>query len=56
MNGAYPRANANGALNPFLCSDQYCTRYLPGARGKGAPDSATQHVGFRCVLSPKPKD
>jgi sulfatase modifying factor 1 len=36
----------------FLCSDQYCTRYLPGARGKGASDSAASHVGFRCVLSP----
>jgi formylglycine-generating enzyme len=36
----------------FLCSDQYCTRYLPGARGKGAPDSAASHVGLRCVLSP----
>jgi sulfatase modifying factor 1 len=33
----------------FLCSDQYCTRYLPGARGKGAVDSAASHVGFRCV-------
>jgi sulfatase modifying factor 1 len=33
----------------FLCSDTYCTRYLPGARGKGAPDSAASHVGFRCV-------
>lgn len=38
----------------FLCSDLYCTRYLPGARGKGAPDSAASHVGFRCVLSPTP--
>jgi formylglycine-generating enzyme required for sulfatase activity len=37
----------------FLCSDQYCTRYLPGARGKGASDSAASHVGLRCVLSPK---
>ena len=36
----------------FLCSDVYCTRYLPGARGKGACDSAASHVGFRCVLSP----
>jgi formylglycine-generating enzyme required for sulfatase activity len=36
----------------FLCSDQYCTRYLPGARGKGAPDSGASHVGFRCVLAP----
>jgi formylglycine-generating enzyme required for sulfatase activity len=36
----------------FLCTDQYCTRYLVGARGKGAPDTASNHVGFRCVLSP----
>jgi formylglycine-generating enzyme len=35
----------------FLCTDQYCTRYLPGARGKGAQDSAATHVGFRCVMS-----
>jgi sulfatase modifying factor 1 len=38
----------------FLCSDLYCVRYLPGARGKGATDSGASHVGFRCVLSPKP--
>jgi sulfatase modifying factor 1 len=37
----------------FLCSDLYCTRYLPGARGKGAPDSAANHIGFRCVVSAK---
>jgi formylglycine-generating enzyme required for sulfatase activity len=37
----------------FLCSDLYCTRYLPGARGKGDPSSAASHVGFRCVLSAK---
>jgi formylglycine-generating enzyme required for sulfatase activity len=36
----------------FLCADNYCTRYLPGARGKGATDSGASHVGFRCVLSP----
>jgi len=39
----------------FLCSDQYCTRYLPGARGKGSPDSGASHVGFRCALSPRPE-
>ncbi|MGE3817985.1 MAG: formylglycine-generating enzyme family protein [Isosphaeraceae bacterium] len=33
----------------FLCSDMYCTRYLPGARGKAAIDSGTTHAGFRCV-------
>jgi sulfatase modifying factor 1 len=47
--GALKRVQRGGS---FLCSDQYCTRYLPGARGKGAPDSAASHVGFRCVLSP----
>jgi sulfatase modifying factor 1 len=35
----------------YLCSDEYCTRYLPGARGKGEPGSAASHVGFRCVRS-----
>jgi formylglycine-generating enzyme required for sulfatase activity len=36
----------------FLCTDQYCTAYLPGARGSGAIDTGNSHVGFRCVLSP----
>lgn len=35
----------------FLCSDQYCTRYMPGGRGKGAIDSGASHLGFRCVRS-----
>jgi sulfatase modifying factor 1 len=33
----------------YMCSDSYCTRYVPGARGKGEPNSAAGHVGFRCV-------
>jgi formylglycine-generating enzyme len=33
----------------FLCSDQYCTRYLVGSRGKGAVDSGGSNVGFRGV-------
>lgn len=33
----------------FLCSRLYCTRYLVGSRGKGAPESAASHSGFRCV-------
>jgi formylglycine-generating enzyme required for sulfatase activity len=36
----------------YLCCDNYCMRYLPGARGKGEPESATNHVGFRCVRDP----
>ncbi len=35
----------------YLCTDQYCTAYEVGARGKGAPDSGTNHVGFRCVMT-----
>ena len=35
----------------FLCSDDYCTRYRPGTRGKGEPTSAASHIGFRCVRS-----
>src|SRR5262249_38157984 len=37
----------------FLCADNYCIRYLPGARGKGEPTSAGEHVGFRCVMDTK---
>jgi formylglycine-generating enzyme required for sulfatase activity len=33
----------------FLCTDQYCARYMPGGRGKGEPDTGTNHTGFRCV-------
>jgi formylglycine-generating enzyme required for sulfatase activity len=33
----------------YLCSEQYCARYLLGTRGKGAPDTGTSHLGFRCV-------
>lgn len=37
----------------FLCSDLYCIRYLPAARGKGATDSGANHIGFRCVKDAK---
>jgi formylglycine-generating enzyme required for sulfatase activity len=33
----------------YLCTDQYCTAYEAGARGKGTPDNGTSHLGFRCV-------
>lgn len=33
----------------FLCTDQYCTRYMIGTRGKGEISSASDHIGFRCV-------
>ena len=33
----------------FLCTEQFCTRYMVGTRGKGEVRSATNHLGFRCV-------
>ena len=37
----------------FLCSDQYCTRYMVGTRGKGEESTGSNHVGFRCVMAPE---
>jgi len=34
----------------FLCTDKYCTRYMVGSRGKGEVSTASNHVGFRCVM------
>lgn len=36
----------------FLCTDQYCSRYMPGGRGKGDVLTGASNVGFRCVVSP----
>jgi formylglycine-generating enzyme required for sulfatase activity len=36
----------------YLCSDQYCSRYIVGTRGKGEVSSGTNHIGFRCVKDP----
>jgi sulfatase modifying factor 1 len=33
----------------FLCTDQYCSRYMVGTRGKGDTSTGTNHLGFRCV-------
>lgn len=33
----------------FLCTDQYCSRYMVGTRGKGEVSTGSNHVGFRCV-------
>lgn len=32
-----------------LCAPEYCHRYRPAARSPQAQDSATTHIGFRCV-------
>ncbi len=36
----------------FLCTDQYCSRYMVGTRGKGEITTGTNHLGFRCVSDP----
>ena len=37
----------------FLCTDQYCSRYIVGTRGKGEVSTGTNHLGFRCVTGAK---
>jgi formylglycine-generating enzyme required for sulfatase activity len=44
--GVIKRVQRGGS---FLCTSQYCSRYIIGTRGKGEVTSATNHVGFRCV-------
>ncbi len=44
--GRVKRAHRGGS---YLCTDQYCSRYVAGGRGKGEPDTGTNHLGFRCV-------
>ena len=46
--GARKRVQRGGS---FLCSDQYCSRYLVGSRGKGEVSTGSNHVGFRTVRS-----
>jgi formylglycine-generating enzyme required for sulfatase activity len=36
----------------FLCTEQYCSRYIVGTRGKGEISTGTNHLGFRCVAGP----
>ncbi len=44
--GTMKKVNRGGS---FLCTDQYCTRYMVGTRGKGEWRSGSNHMGFRCV-------
>jgi formylglycine-generating enzyme len=39
----------------FLCTDQYCTRYMVGTRGKGEIRTGSNHLGFRCVKDASPQ-
>jgi formylglycine-generating enzyme required for sulfatase activity len=47
--GVQKRVQRGGS---FLCTDQYCARYIAGGRGKGELDTGTNHLGFRCVRDP----
>lgn len=44
--GIQKRVHRGGS---FLCTDQYCSRYMVGTRGKGEVSTGTNHLGFRCV-------
>ncbi len=37
----------------FLCTNQYCSRYMVGTRGKGEISTGTNHLGFRCIIPVK---
>ena len=44
--GVAKRVHRGGS---FLCTDQYCSRYMVGTRGKGEVATGTNHLGFRAV-------
>jgi sulfatase modifying factor 1 len=48
-----PDPQVNQALKggSHLCAPEYCHRYRPSARSPQSQDSATTHIGFRCVVS-----
>jgi formylglycine-generating enzyme required for sulfatase activity len=50
--GQQKRVHKGGS---YLCTDQYCARYMPGGRGKGDPDTGTDHLGFRTVRDGRPR-
>jgi sulfatase modifying factor 1 len=37
-----------------LCAPEYCLRYRPAARSPQAVDTATSHIGFRCIRRTEP--
>jgi sulfatase modifying factor 1 len=37
-----------------LCAPNYCRRYRPAARMAQPVDTSTSHLGFRCIVRPKP--
>lgn len=50
LNGAIEQRVVKGGSH--LCAPNFCLRYRPSARQGEAVDSATTHIGFRCILRP----
>ncbi|MDT5131967.1 MAG: formylglycine-rating enzyme, partial [Mycobacterium sp.] len=46
---ADPSVNQTLKGGSHLCAPEYCHRYRPAARSPQSQDSATTHIGFRCV-------
>jgi formylglycine-generating enzyme len=44
-----PAVNQTLKGGSHLCAPEYCHRYRPAARSSQSQDSATSHIGFRCV-------
>jgi formylglycine-generating enzyme required for sulfatase activity len=38
----------------FLCTEQYCVRFMVGARGRGDINTSSNHLGFRLVADATP--
>ena len=45
-----PGVNQTLKGGSHLCAPEYCHRYRPSARSAQSQDSATTHIGFRCVV------
>jgi formylglycine-generating enzyme len=52
LDASTPRRVIKGGSH--LCAPNYCLRYRPAARQAQAVDTATSHIGFRCVLRLEP--
>ena len=49
--GTRKRVHRGGS---YLCTSEYCSRYMVGTRGKGEETTGTNHLGFRCVRDAAP--
>jgi formylglycine-generating enzyme required for sulfatase activity len=45
-----PSVNQTLKGGSHLCAPEYCHRYRAAARSSQSQDSATVHIGFRCVV------